>query len=255
MVWKVVLLGMPKVSVNILTKNRVDSLARALVSVECQSFKDWEVVIVNDGSSDDTSHYLENQKFKLENQHSVQIINHQTSVGITLSRQEALRKSSGEYIAILDDDDEWMDENKLKKQVEFLNSRTDYVLVGGGIKIEKNEIKFRPETDRQIRNWMLFKNPFFTSSVMFRRDAALKAGGFIKDDIDLGEDYDLWLRLLQQGKGYNFNQIFTSYRQAQYSREKRKIFLQKQLNLIKKYASSYPFYPLALAILKLRIML
>ncbi|PJE60056.1 MAG: hypothetical protein COU85_00300, partial [Candidatus Portnoybacteria bacterium CG10_big_fil_rev_8_21_14_0_10_44_7] len=193
---------MPKVSVNILTKDRAGLLEKALLSVQKQTFSNYEAVVVNDGSTDNTAEVI--QAFRHLN---TQTINHQTSLGITQSRQEALLASEGEYVAILDDDDEWIDTGKLAKQAEHLDEHSDVVLVGGGIKILNSKfkiLKHRPTSDAQIRNTMLFRNNFFTSTVMFRREAAITAGGFIRDEIDLAEDYDLWLRIGKLGKMFNF---------------------------------------------------
>lgn len=238
---------MPKVSVNILTKDRAGSLARALESVGEQSFKDYEVVVVNDGSRDET--HLTIETFKHLN---VVTIIHEKPIGITNSRQEALIKSSGEYVVILDDDDEWLDKDKLKKQVEYFDTHPDVVLVGGGIKsgIEK----FRPESDADIRKTMLLHNNFFTSAVMFRKQTAIEAGGFVKDAVDLAEDYDLWLRMGKKGKMYNFQEVFTAYTAPSYNREKFKAFLAKQWRLISQNRANYPYYWLASVIIRLRLM-
>lgn len=254
---------MPKVSVNILTKNRAQLLEKALVSVLNQSFADYEVVVVNDGSTDSTESVLSNFKAAILN---FQIINHKSSSGITLSRQEALLRSRGEYVAILDDDDEWLDRDKLKKQVEFLDKHQEVVLAGGGIEINqksktclaesrrvKNQ-KFRAETDKQIRKIMLFRNNFFTSTVMFRREAAVKAGGFIFDGADLAEDYDLWLRLGEIGQMYNFQEPFTAYRLPSYNKGKFRQFLQKQMRIIKNHPRGYPFYFIASTIIRIRLL-
>lgn len=239
---------MPKVSVNILTRNRSELLKKALASVTAQAFTDYEVVVVNDGSSDETSEVLENTKIK-----NFKIIEHSESFGIVQSRQEALNQSGGEYVAILDDDDQWLDPDKLKKQVEFLDNHRDYVLAGGAITSAGN--KFRPETDAQIRKTMLFRNNFFTSTIMFRKEAALKAGGFVKDDVDLAEDYDLWLRMGLLGKMYNFQQVFTTYAAPSYNTSKFRSFLSKQLTLIARYRKQYPGYLLASLILRIRLAL
>lgn len=245
---------MPKVSINILTKNRLEFVKKALASVLAQSFKDFEIVVVNDGSTDGTEEFLISNFKPLNN---FKIINHKVSQGISFSRQEALKNSTGEYVAILDDDDEWLDKNKLKKQVEFLDKNPKYVLVGGGIKISNikyQKSKFRSKSDAKIRRTLLFRNNFFTSTVMFRRQEAIKAGGFIKDGIDFVEDYDLWLRLGLLGKMFNFQDIFAAYRQSVYNKEKKRVFFQKQLCLVKKYSKMYPFSILARVILRLRIL-
>lgn len=235
----------PKISVNILTKNRSGFLDKAISSVMAQSFKDFEIVVVNDGSTDGTRQILENFQSKNSN---FKLIDHRQSLGITAGRQEALLASTGEYIALLDDDDEWLDRDKLKKQAEFLDKHPGYVLVGGGIKISNVKIqiaKFRPQTDESIRHWMLLKNPFFTSTVMFRKTAAFKAGGFVKDEIDLAEDYDLWLRLGKIGKMRNFREVFTAYAQPVYNKEKLGKFYKKQSKLIVRHKSEYHYFWLA----------
>ncbi|MBL8030441.1 MAG: glycosyltransferase [Candidatus Doudnabacteria bacterium] len=245
---------MAKVSVNILTRNRKDLLKKCLDSVSKQSFKDVELIVINDGSTDGTLEEISNIKFQIPNK----IINHKVSVGITLSRQEALMYSSGDYIAILDDDDEWIDKDKLLKQVEYLDKYPEVVLAGGGIKTELGsrnyELRMRTEGDIEIRNSMLYRNNFFTSTVMFRRQEALDVGGFEQDEIDLAEDYDLWLRLGKVGKMRNFQEVFTSYRKPVYNKEKLLKFYEKQQKLIFRHKHDYPFYFFAALILKLRTL-
>jgi glycosyltransferase involved in cell wall biosynthesis len=241
---------MPKVSVNILTKNRPEELARALASVKSQNFTDYDVNIIVDGSDSKTLEVI--NSFKSSNFLTTE---HQVSIGITNSRQEALVKSQGEFIAILDDDDYWIDKDKLEKQKKFLEDQQEFVLVGGGMQVDGHPDKFRPKTDEQIRSSMLFGNNFFTSTVMFRKDAAIKAGGFIKDNIDLAEDYDLWLRMGKLGKMYNFPEVFVNYRQPSYNKAKFKQFLTKQLSLIKREKYNYSGYFLASLIMKIRLLI
>jgi hypothetical protein len=101
---------------------------------------------------------------------------------------------------------------------------------------------------------MLFKNNFFTSTVMFRRQAAILAGGFISDGMDLAEDYDLWLRMGKIGRFYNFREVFTLYAKPQYNKERFSRFLAKQLKLIGRHKTDYPYYHLSSAILRLRLL-
>lgn len=102
---------------------------------------------------------------------------------------------------------------------------------------------------------MLFRNNFFTSTVMFRRQAAINAGGFVKDEYDLAEDYDLWLRLGKSGKMANFKEVFALYQQSNYNKERRKQFFKKQLKLIIRHKDDYPYAWLAKIILNIRISL
>ncbi len=249
-----------KVSVNILTYNRASLLMRAINSVRAQDFLDMEIIVVNNGSTDDTAEVLKGMP-------DIKVITNSKSLGITRARQQALEASAGEYVAILDDDDEWLDGQKLRKQADFLNTHPEYVLVGGGIEINyklqiiKDEqiyenkspiIKSRPTSDKVIRRTMLFRNNFFTSTVMFRKQAAVKAGGFIKDEYDLAEDYDLWLRLGQKGKMHNFREPFTAYTQPNYNKEKICQFLNKQLKLVKINSEHYSFYYFARLVLQIR---
>ena len=250
---------MPKVSVNILTKNRSQLLRRALESVKNQSvygLENVEVIVISDGSADKDSDRKIAQDL-LAAGLNILFFAHDQSVGITQSRQEALEHSRGEYVAILDDDDYWLDRDKLKKQIDYLDAHPECVLAGGGIEVvsgKNKNLKFRPETHEEIYRSMLLQNNFFTSTVMFRREAAIKAGGFVTDSIDWVEDYDLWLRLGKLGKMYNFKEPFTAYAQPSYNKDKFKKFLVKQLYLIKRERNSYPFYWLAAFILKARLL-
>jgi glycosyltransferase involved in cell wall biosynthesis len=257
---------MPVVSVNILTKNRGSLLRGALDSVARQSFTDYEVIIVNDGSSDETPEII--REFKHP---GVLTIEHKNSIGVARSRQEALLASTGEFIAVLDDDDEWIDRHKLKKQVEYLQAHPDAVLVGGARRlltsenpeapVEELPLVFCAETDKEITRTMLFRNNFFTSTVMFRRQAAMEVGGFlagsvdVAEDYDFAEDYDLWLRLKTVGTTYNFQEPFDRYRVPSYSRARFRQFLRRQLSLIRRHRNDYPWYWLARTILTIRIHL
>jgi glycosyltransferase involved in cell wall biosynthesis len=257
---------MPKISINILTKNRAGLLASALSYLDVQKslddlpLTDFEIIVVNDGSTDETQNFLEDLKKRMPNL-PLKIINHDVSLGITTSRQEALEKSLGSYIAVIDDDDNWSsiwnDNYKLAKQSDYLDKHPDYVLVGGAMKTifdntYEKTIK-RPQSDFWIRRTMLFRNNFFTSTVMFRRQAAIDAGGFVKDADDLAEDYDLWLRIGKLGKMHNFRETFVNYRTPSYNKVKFRQFLKKQLRLVGEHSSDYPYAVFAAIILKLRI--
>lgn len=246
---------MPIVSIIVLTKNRPQLLSQALESVEKQTLHDYEVVLVNDGSTDATLHIIEEWRVRIP---QLIVLTHTHSLGIIASRQEALVAARGKYIAILDDDDVWTDPDKVSKQIRYLDAHPGVVLVGGGMEVfadnlPQSMIKMRPERDQSIRKVMLFRNNFFTSTVMFKRSAALEAGGFVSDGYDLAEDYDLWLRLGLRGDMYNFPEVFVRYRQSLYTKDKFKAFLRKQLRLIQAHQGKYPYYWLARMLLVARL--
>lgn len=228
-----------KVSVNILTKNRRAQLARAVQSVIAQNYSNWELVVVNDGSIDDTAEYLQQIKDS-----RIRVLHNLESRGIIYSRNLALKKSVGKYIAILDDDDEWTDPDKLALQTNFLESHPKYVLVGGGMEkvVEGKSLgsQYRSEQDRQIRKTMLLKNNFFNSTTMFSREVANEVGGYRENPSNVVEDYDLWLRLGQKGQMYNFPRVFCRYNAKIYDRAVKQKFLNRQLQLVQEFSNLYP---------------
>jgi glycosyltransferase involved in cell wall biosynthesis len=203
----------PRVTVILPTYNRVGLLARAIDSVLTQSFVDFELIIINDASTDGTKDFLDNLVKKDPRVRPV----HNTKNNypdISKNLNEGLGLARGKYIARLDDDDYWCDKDKLKKQVDFLESHPGYVLVGGGTIVIDDDDKERfrylkLETDEAIRRHALFANPFTHSTVMFRRDVALSVGGY--GNFKNAEDWDLWLNMGLKGKFYNFQEYFVRY--------------------------------------------
>jgi glycosyltransferase involved in cell wall biosynthesis len=251
---------LPQVSILILTKNRASLLEACLRSIDRQTFRDFEVVLVNDGSTDTTPAVIDNFASRL----NIRVITHSTSHGITKSRREALLNCTGEFVAMLDDDDEWADPDKLERQVAFFQSHPGTVLIGGGRLLRRSDEMpekaamdaiSRPGDDATIRKTMLLRNNFFTSTVMFRRTAAMAVGGFIDDGSNVTEDYDLWLRLGTRGEMHNFPEPLDIYRVPAYTKEKFRMFLRRQLELIGRHRKDYPYYRISAAILRFRIAL
>ena len=124
----------PIVSIILPTYNRSRFLDRAIGSVIDQTFKDWELIIIYDASTDDTSEVLKKWQ---EKDDRIKVLrnekNNYSTIGISKNLNDGIRVARGKYIARLDDDDYWCHKDKLKMQVDFLENNSDYVIVGGGM--------------------------------------------------------------------------------------------------------------------------
>ncbi len=233
---------MTKVSVIIATYNNSELISRSIKSILAQNFPSLEIIVVDDGSTDNTrsilSSFLDSEKIKYF---------YQSNAGPGSARDHGIEKSKGEYIAILDSDDYWSDPNKLKKQVDFLDNNSEFILVGGGviaIDRKNNEIlrKLFPEQDKDIRNSILVKNIFVHSTVLYRKKSWEEVGGYGNKSLQFSEDWNLWLKLGKIGKFYNFQEYFTYYLISESNKYNNKSILMN-LELQKKYRKDYPnFY-------------
>lgn len=231
----------PIVSVIIATYNREKYIKRAIESVLDQTYKNIELIIIDDGSIDKTEDivwpYLVDSR--------VYYI-YQENKGVSLARNNAIKVSKGEYIAILDSDDFWCYKKKLEKQVNFLEKNKEYVLVGGGaIRINEEAKELTRclflEADKKNRKRILFSNVFVHSTVVFRKSAWGLVGGYDKK-LSFSEDWDLFFKLGRLGKFYNFQEYFVYYLQGKQNISNLNIRsnLKLNINLRKKYCRDYP---------------
>ncbi len=237
------------VSIILPTYNRVILLRRAVQSIFEQSFSDYEIIIINDASTDGTRVFLDELAKK---DARARPIHHEKNYYPDISRtlNEGLQLARGKYIARLDDDDYWRDPDKLKKQAAFLDAHPDYMAVGGGVIVVDADGRelfryLKSETDKAIRRKALMANPFSHTTVMFRRKEAIEAGGY--KSWRYAEDWDLWLSLGEKGKLYNFPEYFTYYtmtgmnKSFVHQRPQSKMILK----IISSHRKSYPGFFLA----------
>ena len=229
------------VSIIIPTYNRERYIAKAIESVLHQTYKNIELIIIDDGSTDTTKDviapYLADSRI-----HYI----YQKNKGASCARNNGIKVSSGKYVAPLDSDDYWSDEKKLEKQIYFLEKNKEYGLVGGGIiriNQEGSELARRllPNTDKQIRERILFSSPFAHSTVVFRKDVYELVGGY-DQTLWFSEDWDLWLKMGKAAKFYNMQEYFADYLQGGQNMSKinKKGVLKLNLQLRKKYHKDYP---------------
>lgn len=186
---------MPKVSVVIPTCNRADFLKAAIESVLKQTFQDFEIIVVDDASRDQTAEVMAGFQDP-----RIHYIRHETNKGQGRTRNAGIEQASGEYVALLDDDDEWLPE-KLEKQVSLLDSSADAVglVYTGFYRVEgasKRVIsRFIPEDRGYVYDRLRVKNSIGTcSTVLLRRLCLERVGGF-DETLTCGADYDMWVRI------------------------------------------------------------
>lgn len=196
---------MPKVSVIIPTYNRSNFLERAIYSVSNQSYDDFELIVVDDASTDDTKKILKNIQDP-----SFSYFRHETNQGGAAARNTGIKHSSGKYIAFLDDDDFWLPE-KLEKQVEKLelNDKDFIGVYCGFIRIDtrngKQEIikgskRYEENKLTLIRDLFTLDLELGGSSTLLIKHRYLNEIGGFDESFPRHQDWEFLLRLLKLGK-------------------------------------------------------
>ena len=178
-------------SIIIPTFNRCELLYRALNSVFKQTYSDYEVIVIDDGSTDDTVEMLQKNFTQLR-------YFYQSNKGVSAARNKGLALAHGRWIAFLDSDDEWLPQ-KLEKQISLLKAKPDYkichteeIWVRNGIRV--NQMKKHRKTGGWIFPHCLPLCAMSPSSILIHRSVFDSIGNF-DTSLPACEDYDLWLRI------------------------------------------------------------
>jgi glycosyltransferase involved in cell wall biosynthesis len=186
---------MPCVSVAISTWNRAHLVGRAIRSALAQTFEDFELFVVDDGSTDATPEVLAGV-----DDGRLRRVRHDQNYGISRTRNTALGLARGEWLAFLDDDNEWAPDY-LERQLAFAASRPGAGVTycrarqrsaRSGSEVELPELRQGRVFCDLVEGW----NPF-VSSALIRRAILLEAGG-VDERLRATEDRDLWMRLAQR---------------------------------------------------------
>ena len=198
----------PLVSALIAVYNGEPTIAKALDSIKNQSYKNIEIVCVEDGSNDHTLHILK----KWQSDHpeiKMTIIENKENIGLAKSLNKGIKKTKGKYIARIDADDTWT-QDKTKKQMEFLLKNPNHGVIGSFYINKKNKSKKLirlPVTNEKIKEGMFRKNPFGHSCIIIKKDTIVGVNGY---NGDLREDRDLWFRLLNKTKFHNIPEFLVA---------------------------------------------
>ena len=179
------------VSVIIPTYNRGWIIKEAIDSVMAQDYRDFELIIVDDGSTDNTPDILHSYRDKI-------LVFGQENQGVSAARNRGLAAASGDLIAFLDSDDLWLPQ-KLKRQVDFFNSNPDAFICQTEEIWIRNNIRVNPKKRHKKPRGMIFEPSLALclvspSAVMIRASLFEEVGRF-DETLPACEDYDLWLRM------------------------------------------------------------
>lgn len=192
----------PHVSVLISTYNRAGWLREAVDSVRAQSFTNYELIIADDGSSDNTPNVVAQMVTRIgaEMDVALRYLRLAHSGRPSVARNRALAAASGGLVAFLDDDDVWP-ADKLERQVQQFESQPQTGMVYGDVRFMEGDGALSPPVlaAREKRSGMILGDLIgdcfiYPSTVMARRELVLAAGCF-DESLSIVEDYDLWLRL------------------------------------------------------------
>ena len=201
-----------KVSIIMPVYNGGRFLREAIESILSQTFTDFEFIIVNDGSTDNSLLLI---KEYADKDKRIKIID-QKNQGVSNSRNNAIKNSVGEYVAFIDCDDLWLSE-KLKTQLESFNKDKDLKICGSWgsvIDVKGDEIKkfeYPPLTDKEIKIKSIYKYPFITSSLIIKKEI-LNINKLFNPKIKLAEDYEFITKYIYKNKCLNINQYLIKYR-------------------------------------------
>jgi hypothetical protein len=224
--------GAPAVSVVLSVKNGGRDLPQALGTILNQSFTDFELIAINNGSTDGTRSYLDSIADPRVR------VYHQEDAGLAGALNRGISLSRGRYIARQDHDD-LADPSRIAKQVEFLDAHPDHALVGTRAEIwvgdtPSGRFHDHPTEDQLLRFDLLFNNPFVHSSVMMRKSALDQVGAYTTDPArQPPEDYELWSRISRHHRVANLAERLTVYREvpASMSRVSAQPFLEKLVTI------------------------
>lgn len=200
----------PKVTVIIPVFNGERYLGEAIESILRQTYRNFELLIINDGSTDQSSAIISSYSNE-----RIRVINNPMNYGLTKTRNIGLREARGEYIAMLDCDDIALP-RRLEEQIDVMERMPELGLLGTWVEV-KNEggsfregiYKYQLPPERIPIN-MLFMNYFAQSSVIMRK-TALPQDGY-RDDFPMAEDYDLFVRIAKTWKVWNVQKPLILYR-------------------------------------------
>lgn len=200
------------VSVLMPVYNAEKYLDTAIESILNQSFKDFEFIIIDDGSSDSSWELIKSWSKK---DNRIIPFRNKTNLRTTKTLNKGLKKAGGKYIVRMDADD-WSYPNRIEWQYLFMEKNTDIGVSGGTIEICDEKLKIinkrgYPKTDAQVREKIFRYSPFAHPSTIWRTSLLKKVGGY-NENLPLSQDYELYFRIGKYSKFGNLSKTLLKLR-------------------------------------------
>lgn len=203
----------PKVSVVMCVWNGEEHLSAAINSILGQTFNNFEFIIVNDGSTDETGKVL---SLFASQDSRIRILENSQNLGQSYSKNRGISIARGEYIAMMDADD-WCDPHRFDLQVDFLDMNPDISVLGTDYLIFREDKSgshlMKTANVPGLLRWdFIFHCAICQASVMMRRCLFSKQGYHYLENLRTAADFELWTRIIQTNKIANLNQTLYFYR-------------------------------------------
>jgi glycosyltransferase involved in cell wall biosynthesis len=187
-------------------------LDQAIESILTQTFRDFEFLILDDGSRDQQTRFHLDRWSSRDDRLRVF---HEPHRGLTCTLNRGLEVARGEFIARQDADD-WSEPQRFFRQFEYLRAHPDIALTGTDTQLHRADgqplWRLRlPRTTAELSQALLKSNPFVHGSTMFRRELALRIGGY-REQFPCSQDYDFFWRLTEAGGAANLDEVLYHYR-------------------------------------------
>lgn len=198
----------PLVTVLLPVYNAELYIAEAVESILRQTFRDFELLVMNDGSKDKSSEII--RSFKDER---VRLVENESNLRLIATLNKGIKLAKGKYIARMDADDVSLPD-RLQKQVSFMQAHPEVGVCGTwfeSLGAPRKVVKY-PEGDAAIRIMMLYQTPFCHPSVIVRKEVLEKNDILFSPDFIHGEDYEMWIRLSPHTRFANIPEVLLQYR-------------------------------------------
>lgn len=221
---------LPLVSIYVISKNYGKYLEKAIESVFEQTYKNWELFLVDDNSTDNTSQIF--KKIKNFNLNKIVKIRNRSTLGIQKIANKVLLIGSGKYIIRVDADD-WLEKNAIKEMVKVLELNKKFEIVFGNYNFVSEE-GYKLGSDKKIsfKNRINFKHfPAHGACTMFRRNTLVKIGGY-NEKLNAQDGWDIWQKIAKKKNIFQIKKILFNYRQHENSLSFNKDQILKNRNII-----------------------